>query len=75
MKEYCMEHGIQSCELRLPGCTGSIFLTFAHRKKRRFYTEPEQLYDRSQWRLACVNCHEQIEYDKELTERVFNGTA
>lgn len=73
MKQYCIEHGIVSCELRLGDCTGSYGLTFAHRHKRRWYYDKpvSWLWRRDQWRLACLNCHQQIEYDKELTEKIW----
>ena len=72
MKDYCVHHDIYGCELRLEGCTWNSFLTFAHRHKRRwYYGQEELLTDRNEWRLACINCHEKIEYDRDLTEEVF----
>lgn len=75
MKQYCVDHGITRCELKLRGCTGSWGLSFAHRHKRRYYYSMpvETLWDRSEWRLACINCHEQIEYDSELTEKIWTA--
>lgn len=76
MKQYCIDHDIRYCELRLPGCQVSQFLSFAHAHKRRWYYEHpvELLWDRKQWRLSCQNCHSKIEFDKELTASIFGLT-
>jgi hypothetical protein len=57
LKQECVERSICSCELRLKGCLGSMFLGFAHRKKRRFCDEKE-LHIAA---LCCVQCHQQCE--------------
>lgn len=63
---------IRSCELRLCGCTGNYMLSYAHRHKRIFYySKPELLWDFKQSVLACQNCHQIIEKNKNLTEEVF----
>lgn len=51
--------GIISCELRLSGCLGNLFLSLAHSRKRRNIKTAEDLYEVV---LACQNCHEIIEY-------------
>jgi hypothetical protein len=57
--------GINSCEVRLPGCTNNIYLTPAHRHKRLWYKhQPELLWQPSQVIIACQNCHQRIEYDR-----------
>lgn len=73
MKAYCVDHDIRSCEFRLPGCLGSYALSFAHKHKRRYYYDQpvSLLWDRSEWRLACQNCHTKQEFSKELTETLF----
>lgn len=75
MKKYCVEHEINSCELHLPGCHGNYVLTFAHRHKRRWYYDKpvSRLWERSEWRLACLHCHQLIEYDSDLLERIWMG--
>jgi 5-methylcytosine-specific restriction endonuclease McrA len=69
MKKYCVEHGITRCEL----CGSDYGLTFAHKEKRRhYYSKPiSWLWDRSQFRLLCLRCHEKIEYNKEATNKLF----
>jgi hypothetical protein len=64
----------QYCELSFPDCTRGLFLTIAHRHKRVWYKgDPELLADKNQWIVACVNCHDKIEHNQELTEKVFNN--
>ncbi|MHC1728042.1 MAG: hypothetical protein AB9866_18910 [Syntrophobacteraceae bacterium] len=73
LKDEYQERGITCCEIRLPGCKGAFFLSFAHRKKRRYYySDPEKLGDINETVLACQHCHDQIEQSRSLTEEVFN---
>lgn len=60
------------CMIRLPKCMGEAHAP-AHRHKRRWYygKDDELLWDIKEWIPACTGCHMKIEYDKELTERVF----
>lgn len=69
LKEEYEEKGIISCELRLRLCTFNNFLSFAHRYKR---DDARCTHTYEGTVLACQNCHAMIEYDKELTERMFN---
>lgn len=39
LKKLFEMEGVRSCELKLPGCTGNMFLTFAHRHKRNWYKD------------------------------------
>jgi hypothetical protein len=72
IKEMFLEKGIDKCEIRLPGCMITWPLAPAHRHKRVwYYSQPELLSDFSQFVLACQRCHEKIENDKDLTEKVF----
>jgi hypothetical protein len=74
LKRIYQEKGITSCELRLPGCLNNWALGFAHRHKRRWYLGKENLLsDFNQTVLACVKCHDTIEYNKELTDKVFTN--
>lgn len=72
IQEQCIQQDIYSCELRLPDCWGNWECHPAHRHKRNWYLlTPELLFDFNQWVLACNNCHTKIEFNKELTEKVF----
>lgn len=51
--------GIYSCELRLSGCILTLYLGFAHTKKRRNIINDE---DMRRVVLACQPCHERVEY-------------
>jgi hypothetical protein len=63
---------ILTCELRFEKCTGSYRLTYAHRHKRNWYLNKQELLsDFNHVILACLNCHQVIEQDKELTENKF----
>jgi hypothetical protein len=64
---------INYCEIRLEGCLGSFALQRVHRHKRRwYYSRPDALlWHFKQWLIGCHNCHERIENDKELTEKIF----
>lgn len=73
-KEY-FERGIVMCELGFDrerganGCTGGMFLGFAHRYKR---TDKRCEHTFEKTILACNYCHQKIEYNRELSERCFN---
>ena len=62
------EKGIVTCEIRLPGCWYNNALGFAHRYKRN---DPRCENTYQQTLLGCNPCHDQIEYDRELTEEYF----
>ncbi len=51
--------GIYSCEIRKDGCLPTMYLGFAHTKKRREITTPEDL---RRVVLACQPCHHIVEY-------------
>jgi len=73
LKKIYQEKGITSCELRLSGCWGNKWLSFAHKKKRVEYLKcPEGLSDFNETILCCVPCHQQIEGNRKLTEYYFN---
>jgi|TARA_R100000501_G_C2569793_1_gene77092 hypothetical protein len=66
------DKGITSCEIKLVGCWRNNGLSFAHRKKRiEYYSCPEKLGEFNETLLACCNCHDKIENDKELTAKLF----
>ena len=65
--------GVNSCEIKLQGCLGGFTIAPAHRHRRWFYIkQPELLSDINQSVLACQNCHEKIDNNKELLEKVFD---
>lgn len=67
-----VDKGVTTCEGRFPGCLNNQMLSFAHRHKRIYYRiQPKRLSDFKQTLLLCLNCHEKIEYDRELTEELF----
>lgn len=75
VKIYQM-NGITSCEIQKEGCTGQMFLGFAHLHLRDWYWERGKdslalLSSFKQTVLACTNCHQKIEGKKEETESVF----
>ena len=72
LKKMFYDKGITSCELRLSGCMGGYFLSYAHRHKRLWYRgQLELLSDYNQVLLACQSCHDKIEDNKDLTESEF----
>lgn len=71
LKEIYFDKGITTCEVRLDGCWRNNGLSFAHRHKRIYYYSNPGLGDFNETLLACINCHEKIENDKELTEKLF----
>ncbi len=53
-------------------CLGNMYLTNAHRHKRAWYKgDVDLLSDKKQVVRACVNCHDTIEHNADLTEKVF----
>lgn len=68
LKVIYYDKNITTCELMLEGCTPTNFLSFAHRYKRN---NPKCEHTFEQTILACINCHNKIEYDRELTEQMF----
>lgn len=72
LKRTYKEKGITTCEINLNGCMRTWGLGFAHLHKRIwYYHTPELLSDFNQTVLACTNCHQKIEGNRQLTEEVF----
>lgn len=70
--EISRERNLKECELKLEGCTKNWPLAPAHRHKRAWYKgDVDLLADPKQWVCACQVCHDQIEHDAELTEKMF----
>ena len=63
------EKEITVCEARYEGCSYNNFLSFAHRYKRN---DPRCTHTFKGTLLLCISCHGKIEYDRELTEKLFN---
>lgn len=72
-KDICScELGEVLYQLGHPVC-GIFPLQNVHRHKRVWYrNQPEKLWDFKQVVRGCQSCHECIEKDKALTERVFH---
>lgn len=71
--EQCEELNLNYCEIALPNCLRTWPLAPAHRHKRAWYKgDVGKLSDYNEWVVACINCHNQIEHDAQLTEEVFN---
>jgi hypothetical protein len=68
LKKAYMEIGITHCEAKLEGCDG-WGLSFAHRYKR---SDSRCSHTVKGTILACISCHTKMEYDRDLTEKVFN---
>lgn len=72
LKKIYKSKGITACELKLKDCWGSKWSSFAHKHKRIWYkNKPKLLSDFNQTILACVPCHQKIEHDKKLTNKMF----
>lgn len=67
MHKWCLDNGITRCE----NCNSDWGLSYAHRQKRRYYSTVEELSDPSQFLLLCLKCHNDIEYSKSDTARLF----
>jgi len=66
------EKGIFGCEVGFQGCTKTLMPTFAHRHKRRWYlNKGESINSFGQIILACMNCHDKMEKNKQLTKEIF----
>jgi hypothetical protein len=59
--------GVTECELRWEGCWRNNALSFAHSKKRRKVSSPEELRECI---LACVPCHNRLEYGQNMYDIV-----
>jgi hypothetical protein len=70
--DYAKTMDMKVCELNLEGCTKTWPLAPAHRHKRAWYKgDAILLAAPKQWVVACQCCHDQIEFNAELTEEVF----
>lgn len=70
--EIAEELNLNYCEARLEGCMGTFGIAPAHKHKRVFYKgDWEKLSDYKEWIVACQHCHEMMEKNRELTEKVF----
>jgi hypothetical protein len=58
LKARAMEQGVDSCEIKLPGCLRGWALSWAHSKKSRFLITDEDWMEAA---LACCECHKQVE--------------
>jgi len=66
------ELNIDHCEIGLDGCKEYYMLAPAHRHRREWYrADVDKLSDYNEWICACTNCHEKIDNDESLKEKVF----
>ena len=73
LKEVFENTNIRSCEIKMEGCLGNWTLAFCHRHPRLWYNgDVEKLSDYKQVIIGCVSCHEKIDRDNDLLEKVFN---
>lgn len=67
LKKKFLDLGITRCEI----CGSNFGLTYMHRQKKRYYNTVEEMSDLNQVILACLNCHQSLEYDRKATEELF----
>lgn len=66
IKQFCTDHNIQGCEVKLPGCT-NIFIFPAHLYSRHYLrSSPDLLSNPDQYVMACEYCHRQL--DDNMTQ-------
>lgn len=65
---YCQKINLNYCE----NCGGNFGLAPAHRHNRRYYRTAQELANPKQWLCLCINCHLQIESNREKTKQLFN---
>jgi len=72
LKKLFLNEDTITCEVRFKDCWVHA-VQFAHRNKRRwYYDKPDELlWAKNQVILACPNCHNRLEADKELTRLTF----
>lgn len=63
VKKKFFDSGITRCEM----CGTDNFLSFAHRLKRRFITNDEELATVA---LLCIPCHEKVERSPDMYELI-----
>ena len=72
LKQEYLDRGIIECEVNLQGCYRNNFLSFAHKDKRiKYLKRPNDLWTFKETIIACIPCHQIIEYDRELTLSLF----
>lgn len=71
-KRIKLQNPVQYCEIQLEECLGTMYLTIAHKHKRAWYKgNVKLLSDPNEYVIGCVNCHNKIEHNKELTDKIF----
>lgn len=69
----CQRDNLTYCEAKLIGCMGQAHAP-AHKYKRIWYYETNRtqlLWDKKHWIAACTSCHNKMEYNRGLTEIIF----
>jgi hypothetical protein len=74
LKTLYQSKGIMSCELMFDGCNNWA-LAFAHKEKRRHYSDLETLSAFTETILACQHCHtildDRSKTSKEKSDEIF----
>jgi hypothetical protein len=69
LKKTYKEKGIESCEIRFPGCLGNYMLSFAHKESREAYRGNLELLGAfEETLLACQSCHNRLD-DRSRTTK------
>lgn len=64
---------VRHCEIKLQGCLDGLFLQFCHRHPRDWYKgNVELLSSYRQVVIGCTACHEQIDNDAKLKDKIFS---
>ena len=71
LKQIYAEKGIKECEIKLENCLRNWTLGFAHKYRRFWYYNHTGLDSYSETLIACTNCHQKIDTDKELLNKTF----
>ncbi|MCK5023757.1 MAG: hypothetical protein KAS04_06275 [Candidatus Aenigmarchaeota archaeon] len=73
LKKLFLEKDIRYCEARISQNCSPMSISFAHRHKKHWYLgKPDELrWAYEQVIGACIPCHQELEFDRELTEETF----
>lgn len=71
LKTVYTRKGVERCEIKLEGCLRDWTLGFAHRHRRFWYYTHDGIGSYMETVMACSNCHQKIDTDKDLLEKTF----
>lgn len=73
LKELYTPMQIDYCEMKLEECLGNWPLNICHRHRRWWYIKrPELLSTLGQTIIGCQHCHDKIDSNEKLLQKVFN---